>query len=443
MKLKLLLATLLYASISFSQVPNYVPTNGLVGWYGFNGNANDQSSNANDGTVNGATLTIDRNGNANSAYNFDGIAGYINMENPPFTNPPFTISAWVNLDVLSGIAPIVGLGEGGANLLRHLYFAPNYGVSGKPGIGTAGANGIYSNTDTVASNEWEHVVVVCNTYSTGGVSFYVNGTLLGTNSTGGTNVPLPLNNNGFTVGKHTGNPASTLSFFAGDIDDIGLWNLALSACEIEALFHSGTNPVSAGNDVTICNGESVTLNGSGASLYVWDNTVIDGQSFTPSSTNTYNVTGTSVNSCDYNDDVVVTVNETTVSAIDVTATDTYTSPSGIVYDVSGIYIDTILNAMQCDSIITINLTVEYTGMNELENTLLSVYPNPTSKILSISGLEKLKGIYGYKIVSISGTVISEIKGQSKDVNTSKLRSGIYFLNVLHEEGIETFQFIKQ
>ena len=51
-------------------VPNYVPTNGLVGWWPFNGNVNDESGNGNNGTVSGATLAIDRFGDANSAYNF-------------------------------------------------------------------------------------------------------------------------------------------------------------------------------------------------------------------------------------------------------------------------------------------------------------------------------------------------------------------------------------
>ncbi len=55
----------------FSQVPSYVPTNGLVGWWPFTGNANDESGNGNNGTVNGTTLTTDRNGNSSNAYNFN------------------------------------------------------------------------------------------------------------------------------------------------------------------------------------------------------------------------------------------------------------------------------------------------------------------------------------------------------------------------------------
>jgi len=71
--IKFLLFTALFTSNVFSQVPNYVPTNGLVGWWPFNGNANDESGNGNNGIVNGATLASDRFGNANMAYSFDGI----------------------------------------------------------------------------------------------------------------------------------------------------------------------------------------------------------------------------------------------------------------------------------------------------------------------------------------------------------------------------------
>lgn len=50
-----------------------IPTDGLVAYYPFNGNANDESGNGNNGTVNGATLTTDRHGNPNSSYNFRGF----------------------------------------------------------------------------------------------------------------------------------------------------------------------------------------------------------------------------------------------------------------------------------------------------------------------------------------------------------------------------------
>ena len=47
-----------------AQVPSYVPTDGLVGYWPFNGNANDESGN---GTINGAILSNDRYGIAINA----------------------------------------------------------------------------------------------------------------------------------------------------------------------------------------------------------------------------------------------------------------------------------------------------------------------------------------------------------------------------------------
>ena len=52
---------------------------GLVGWWKFDGDATDSSGNGNDGTVNGATLTTNRHGQANSAYSFDGVNDYIQV----------------------------------------------------------------------------------------------------------------------------------------------------------------------------------------------------------------------------------------------------------------------------------------------------------------------------------------------------------------------------
>lgn len=63
---------ILLVLIAQAQIPSYVPTNGLVGWYPFTGNANDLSTNANNGTVmQTTTLTTDRFGSADCAYYFN------------------------------------------------------------------------------------------------------------------------------------------------------------------------------------------------------------------------------------------------------------------------------------------------------------------------------------------------------------------------------------
>ena len=53
---------------------------GLVAYYPFNGNANDESGNGRDGVVNGATLSSDRFGNSNKAYSFNGIDNFISVQ---------------------------------------------------------------------------------------------------------------------------------------------------------------------------------------------------------------------------------------------------------------------------------------------------------------------------------------------------------------------------
>ena len=95
MKRQLLFVVVLLFSttIIFAQnLPNYVPKNGLVGWWPFNGNANDESGNGNHGTVNGATLSSDRNGELNRAYYYNGNSFISLMNN--FDQNNRTISVW-------------------------------------------------------------------------------------------------------------------------------------------------------------------------------------------------------------------------------------------------------------------------------------------------------------------------------------------------------------
>ena len=96
----LLLATLLLVHVQvFGQsVPSYVPTNGLVGWWGFNGNANDESGNGNHFNVMGPIVTMDRFSNPNSAFQFTGQpsqAQYLILPNiDSFFSTNHTFSGW-------------------------------------------------------------------------------------------------------------------------------------------------------------------------------------------------------------------------------------------------------------------------------------------------------------------------------------------------------------
>ena len=97
-----LIAMIVFANFTMAQVPSYVPTNGLVGWWPFTGNANDISGNNLNGTATGATLTTDRFGNATSAYNFVNTGQYINFfSSNTWMQGSYSISFWFNSAVLS------------------------------------------------------------------------------------------------------------------------------------------------------------------------------------------------------------------------------------------------------------------------------------------------------------------------------------------------------
>ena len=78
--------------------PEVTLTTGLVAYYPFNGNANDESGNGNDGTVNGATLATDRNGGSGKAYSFDGEDDFVDLTTAKWGiegNSARSIFAWV------------------------------------------------------------------------------------------------------------------------------------------------------------------------------------------------------------------------------------------------------------------------------------------------------------------------------------------------------------
>jgi len=236
----LLLATLLLVHVQvFGQsVPSYVPTNGLVGWWGFNGNAQDGSGNGNHGTVNGATLTTDRFGNQNSAYDFDGVNNWIQVQDHVSLRPNhITISAWVNLANLNGGYCIIcktniqnAIGEQygiGVDFLSN--WKPNFqikqGSNCQPGYNWQRVN---LNT-SYSQNNWYHIVC---TYDGTTLKIYHNGQFNSTN--------LALNG---VIDNCSGGTLnfgrfwnSQPDFFNGKLDDIGIWNRALSQQEITNLY---------------------------------------------------------------------------------------------------------------------------------------------------------------------------------------------------------------
>ena len=133
----------------------------------------------------------------------------------------------------------------------------------------------------------------------------------------------------------------------------------------------------------------------------------------------------------YFDDVqMVLPCTTTTSSITETALDVYTAPSGVTYTTSGIYNDTIPNAAGCDSIITINLTMGFTGINEYGLGSFEIYPNPSTVSITISVSEMLLA-YPIMIMDQAGRVVikSEVNELNTKINIAKLESGVYYVKI--------------
>ncbi len=128
----------------------------------------------------------------------------------------------------------------------------------------------------------------------------------------------------------------------------------------------------------ICEGSQVTLYGSGANSYVWNNGVTNNVPFVPTTTQTYTVTGTDANGCTATDQITITVNQKYVFAETHTICDgsSYTW-HGNTYNTSGTYYDSLTTQSGCDSIYVLQLVIA-------ENPNISISANDTVIIIGNS-----------------------------------------------------------
>ena len=327
--------------------------NGLVAHYPFCGNANDESGNENDGTVNGATLTSDRFGNPNSAYSFDGITSFVSGDASSFPTGERTISFWYQTN----------------SDQNNYWFSYGGGVCGTSCL-------IYANTidcspSLISSQYSSHC---CVNYFENNYPSNISGgwhQIVFTSSPAGSEYfydGLPLSNLGVFIDntnvldkefyfgamvETSGLGVYLNNYFEGKLDDITIHNRALDSAEIQQLYNLGqyditwstgdttstitvqptttttysvtvsdgisscvddvtvtvNDPqVDAGVDVDVCNGNDITLSGTGADTYVWSGGVTDGVAISPTATADYIVTGTDTLGCVAEDTTTITVN---------------------------------------------------------------------------------------------------------------------------------------
>jgi hypothetical protein len=401
MKIKsaVVITLLISSSVFRAQIPNYVPLNGLQGYWPFTGNANDLGTNSYNGTVNGATLTTDRFGSANSAYGFNGTSAYISTNYAGILGGnPRAVSFWAKITNQTKAMPAVAWGDN--------QFAPNAGTRFdcgfsyvNPGATIDGSDAAitYSTNVNHANNVWHHYVFQFSTPVLNQTKVYQDGVLLTqiANSYQPNTVFNTVNNFNVQFGRIVFPPNTYL--FEGQLDDIGIWNRVLTNCEIQQLYKSSLNVITAASTSTaVCIGQSTTLNASGGVTYTWSTPSSNPNiTVSPTIATTYTVSGTTANGC--------------VGASTIT-----------------------INAFTCAGIQTKTTT----------DKQLMIYPNPSSGSFSCGGFEvgSLVEIYDALGKMLYHTISNETP---IEINLEKTPKGIYFLKVTSKSGTITEKIIKE
>lgn len=222
-----------------NDLPNNLK-NGLISWFPFNGTANDGSGNNNNGTIYGATLTTDRNGNQNSAFLFNGIGSYILVPSSVSLSnlASVTISGWFNTNNFTSDQGLVTKWFQKLNCSSNTdayscLISKNTYTNNLPSF--IGATNTYTDyrlktNNNIQLNTWMHFVFVHN--STTGGALYINGVLMSSTASSSS---ICSSTNPLLIGADN-NLNTIYRFFNGKLDDIGIWNRALTATEIQQLY---------------------------------------------------------------------------------------------------------------------------------------------------------------------------------------------------------------
>ena len=174
--------------------------------------------------------------------------------------------------------------------------------------------------------------------------------------------------------------------------------------------------------------------------YTW----IDGNTYN-SSNNLATHTLINTAGCDSVITLDLTINESSAGTDTQQAAYSYTWIDGITYTSSNnIATFTLINSNNCDSVVTLDLTIENSSeINILDNLFgVQLFPNPASNFLTIS----LEGIDAVDIVlfNIQGKVLLEKKNlfDKESINISKYASGTYFMKILTPKGCEEIRITK-
>jgi hypothetical protein len=441
---KLLFIHLILITISLGgiaqTIPNYIPTNGLVGWWPFNGNANDESGNGNNGTINGATLTTDRFGISGKAFDFDGISNDIVVQNSNILNitgTEISISYWLYYQNPTTQYTFKGISKGGwdAQGGYELIFRGGPNNSSLEINGAAG--GTYCESINQFSNQWINIIAVVNN---GINKIYINGIEQTTLTTGNGLINLNASSLPLYFGRRE--PLNSYAgFLDGKLDDIGIWNRALTQQEITSLFNSQN-----------CN-LNASISTASASVNVGTNNQFTATTTDPAATiqwqtNPNNIGWQNVpNNTFYNGATTSCLTVNNVQLGNHNQPFRVIATSGNCIDTSNVAFiqiaDTCVNSITVYDTISVTDTlfidINTVGLNN--NTIVNtikVFPNPSNSILNLDyGNYASLNNYRVKITNSLSQIIYDqaITQQTETLDLSTFGgNGIYYLSIINPQG---------
>lgn len=419
---------LFYLIISYNllsqNLPGYAPTDSLVGWWPFNGNANDESGNGNNGTVNGATLTTDRFGNKNSAYYFNNNQD-INCGNSSSLgltkNSVLTVCYWTSSSNKRWpfIKKYTHAFPGNSNYA--------FGTNGNTILFTGDGTNVVE-LPSINDTSWIHICAIFNEPKDS-IKLYINGNFV---KTGRINFSNNISTSNLIFGPRI---SEFYPYSDGKLDDIGIWNRALTETEIRKLYEQNCQVSLITSNQSYFKGETATLNvetNITNPIYCWQSdfgqgfvNLMDYGNYSGTNTNTLTIQNLSLRNHAQPFRVIVKNNDDCFYPISSDISTVYLSDTCISFDTLRINVTDTL-------IIALNVGVN----SQIISNIIKVYPNPAKNnlIVDYGNYTSMNG-YSINIVNINGIVIfsTQVNTQTSIIDISQWSKGLYFVKIIDKQ----------
>lgn len=280
--LGVLLTLILMNGINWSkaQIPTVIPTNNLIGYWPLDSNFQNAFSTSHHGTNSGAIPAIGRSGLGSVGMRFNGVNQFATLPSSVMNQVTgsFTVSFWLRADSLVpnnlGYDPINDRSSSIWNFRFRLMFGqtnfPTYSPDSSymdhinANAQLPRAAGPYPNSDG-----WVHYVLVyAGTASSGVMQLYYNGQLTGVSAT----TSLMSGARPINIGRGISPTMPTgYGFFGGTLDEIAIWNRALTATEIQNIYNGCILAITnqpANQSVAVGNTATFTVNPANANATI-------------------------------------------------------------------------------------------------------------------------------------------------------------------------------